>query len=120
MLDLVCRFFSASGFRQAGAKAAKFSRPLNEATLSPRAFCVGHGLVAEAIDFSACHLGCFAPASFLTCNSRAPSKAALHEQSDRDRPRRKIALFTAPLIQGLQNRCAEAHFEAFGFFLHSD
>ncbi|MFZ0150493.1 MAG: hypothetical protein WAM72_19580 [Xanthobacteraceae bacterium] len=97
MLDLVCRFFSACGFRQASAKVAKFSRSFNEATLSPRAFCVGHGLVAEAIDFSACHLGCFAPASFLTRNSAA-SKAALHEQSDRDRPRRKIALFTAPLI----------------------
>jgi hypothetical protein len=120
MLDLVCRFSSTSGFRQAGAKVAKFSRSFNEATLSPRAFCVGHGLVAEAIDFSACHLGCFAPASFLTRNSRAASKAALHEQSDRDRPRRKIGLFTAPLIQVLQNSCAEVDFEALGFFLHSD
>jgi hypothetical protein len=100
MLDLVWRLFSAFGFRPIGAKVAKFSRSLDEATLSPPAFFAGHGLVAEAIDFSACQLGRLAPASFaeLPRNSRVASKTALHEQSDRLRSRRKIAPFTAPLI----------------------
>jgi hypothetical protein len=43
-------------FWQIRAQAAEFSRALDEATLSPRAFLVGHRLVAEAVNFPICHL----------------------------------------------------------------
>jgi hypothetical protein len=86
---------SVFSFRSIGANVAKFSRSLDEATFSPRAFLISHGLVAEAIDFPACHFGCLAPASFaeLTRSSCcAVSKTAFHEQSDRHFPRGKICL----------------------------
>jgi hypothetical protein len=112
---------STFSFRSIGANVAKFSRTLDEATFSPRAFLIGHGLVAEAIDFPACHFGCLAPASFAELTrSCAASKTALDEQSDRHSPRREIALSAAPLVQGLQNRRAEVHFQALGFFFHGD
>jgi hypothetical protein len=115
---------SVFSFRSIGANVAKFSRSLDEATFSPRAFLISHGLVAEAIDFPACHFGCLAtPASFaeLTrCSCCAVSKTAFHEQSDRHFPRGKITLSAAPLVQRRQNRRAKVHFKALSFFFHGD
>jgi hypothetical protein len=91
-------------FWQIGANVAKFSRTLDEVPLSPCSFLTGHRLVAEGINFAICHLGCLAPASFakLRRRSRAASKTALCEPSDRLGPRWQIALFAAPIIDGLQ------------------
>jgi hypothetical protein len=97
--------FSTFVFWRIGANVAEFSRALDEATLSPCAFLVGHRLVAEAVNFPVCHLGCLAPASFAKLRRRSctASKATLCELSDRFGPRRNIALFPAPIIDGLQN-----------------
>src|SRR5690242_20905746 len=95
---------SAFVFAPVGAYLAEFPRALDEPALSPRAFLVGRGLIAEAVDFLACHLGCFAPASFATpTRDNAASKtASLREAANGDRPRRMIALFAAPLIHAVQ------------------
>jgi hypothetical protein len=73
-------------------------------SFSARTLLARRGLVAEAVDFLTCHLGCLTPAFFaeLTRGSRAASKTELRELSDRLCLRRKIALFAAPLIYGLQ------------------
>ena len=88
----------------ASRRVSRGLRALDELALSPRAFLVGRGLIAEAVDFLACHLGCFAPASFATpTRDNAASKtASLREAANGDRPRRMIALFAAPLIHALQ------------------
>jgi hypothetical protein len=78
----------------------KGEKPANMAVYQSTKFDLVINLRTTKADFSACRLGCLAPASFaeLTRNSRVASKTALHEQSDRRRPRWKIALITAPLI----------------------
>jgi hypothetical protein len=122
-MDCVVRLFSALDFRPIGAKVAKFSRSLDEATFSPRALLIGHGLVAKAIDFPACHFGCLALASSAELTRRtccAVSKTAFHEQSDRHFPRGKITLSAAPLVQCRQSRRAKVYFNALGFFFHDD
>jgi hypothetical protein len=100
--------FSANGspfiFAPVGAYLAEFARALDEPALSPGTFPVGRGLIAEAVDFLACHLGCFAPASFvtLTRDNAASKTAALRQPLDRHCPGRMISLFAAPLIHALQ------------------
>jgi hypothetical protein len=116
-------YASVFSFRSIGANVAKFWRSLDEATFSPRAFLISHGLVAEAIDFPACHFGCLAPASFAELTRSgccAVSKTAFHEQSDRHFPRGKITLSAAPLVQRRQNRRAKVHFKALSFLSHGD
>jgi hypothetical protein len=94
---------SAFVFAPAGAYLAEFPRALDKPALSPRAFLVGRGLIAEAVDFLACHLRGFAPASFVTLTrDNAAHKTALREPLDRHPPRRMISLFAAPLIHVLQ------------------
>ena len=91
---------SIFGFRQIGANVPKFLRPLDEAALSPRAFFISRGLVAEAINFAARQLCCLAPTCFAgpTSNLCTASEATFHEPSDRHLARRRIVLFAAPSI----------------------
>jgi len=100
---------SAFVFAPVVAYLAEFPRALDKPTLSPRAFLVGRGLIAEAVDFLACHLGGFAPASFvtLTRDNAASKTAALRQPLNCHRPRRTISLFAAPLIYALQKCRAE-------------
>jgi hypothetical protein len=102
--DAVLADSSTIVFAPVGSYLAELSRALDELALSPRAFLVGRGLIAEAVDFLACHLGCFAPASFATPtrNNAANKTAALCEPANGDRPRRMIALFAPPLIHAVQ------------------
>src|SRR5436305_15203335 len=91
---------STFGFRQIGANVPKFSRSLDEAALSPRAFFIRRRLVAEAINFAACQLSCLAPTCFAgpTSNRYTASEGAFHEPSDRHLPRRRILLLAATSI----------------------
>ena len=56
---------------------AKFSRAFDEAALSSCSFFASCSLIAKAVDFSACHLGCFAFG--IPSTSRAQSHFFIHE-----------------------------------------
>jgi hypothetical protein len=91
--------YAGRGYKQAkppGFPAALLPTLAEAGLSSPGTFLGVHGLIAKpALDFSVCHLGCFAAASL---TKRGPGETALREPSNGHLPRRNIGWFAAPLI----------------------
>jgi hypothetical protein len=100
---VICNLLKLTlGLRLIGAHIAKFSRALNKPALSPGALLAVDALIAEVFDSETCHFRGLALAPPGTQLSGVGKTASFREPTNRDLPRRTIALFAAPLIDPLQ------------------